>query len=502
MHAISLVALFAVLPLGSTFAQSWDQRVARRWPGDAILKVSEPEFEAFLHGHTLRGDDKENAMAAFLTAQHRAYGHPPTPEPWFVNPGRATVLPPSPLDGSVAEGPEPNGDPNAGGTPTPLGCGDQGNGAIGRANPELDEDWWELTVATPSDVTIFTSAGSRVGTRPMTDTVLELYDSASTLIASDDDSGVGFHSLLTRTLQPGTYYVAVRQFSAATPTGSYGVDVVCEPATSGRSAVQEGAEPNQRGGGTPTVMPFPADGLGSVDPAGDSDWWTFTITAPTRIRAVTRGDGGNAQIADTTLALHDDAGTRLAFDDDGGPGLFSMIEFDLPAAGTYHLDVRGFTDRTGRYVLMNDVPPTEIVATYATDASGCAGSNGTPTITPRAGEVPRIGSTFEVDVTAMPADAPAIGNLGFTQQIGNLVLPFDLAPFGAAGCLVATDVGETYPLVADPAGSASWSISIPVLPQLADLPFYQQVVVLDPPATPLGVTTSNLGTGRMGNAVR
>ena len=60
-------------------------------------------------------------------------------------------------------------------------------------------------------------------------------------------------------------------------------------------------------------------------------------------------------LSDTTLALRNSAGTQLAFNDDGGPGLDSRIEFTATAGGTYYLDVGGFSANTGTYTLSTRV---------------------------------------------------------------------------------------------------------------------------------------------------
>ena len=49
--------------------------------------------------------------------------------------------------------------------------------------------------------------------------------SQTSLIAEDDDSGVGENARIIANLIPGQYFVQVRHFSQATGTGSYRIKV-------------------------------------------------------------------------------------------------------------------------------------------------------------------------------------------------------------------------------------------------------------------------------------
>ena len=60
-------------------------------------------------------------------------------------------------------------------------------------------------------------------------------------------------------------------------------------------------------------------------------------------------------LTDTTLALRNGAGAQVAFNDDGGPGLNSRIEFTASSGGMYFLDAGGFGTNTGTYTLATRV---------------------------------------------------------------------------------------------------------------------------------------------------
>ena len=88
--------------------------------------------------------------------------------------------------------------------------------AIGKAG---EEDLFRFTVATGGNHVI--------DTRGPTDVVMKLFgpNSQTSMIAEDDDSGVGTNALIRASLIPGTYYVQVRHYNRASGVGTYSVKV-------------------------------------------------------------------------------------------------------------------------------------------------------------------------------------------------------------------------------------------------------------------------------------
>jgi len=73
-------------------------------------------------------------------------------------------------------------------------------------------------------------------------------------------------------------------------------------------------------------------------------------------------------------------------------------------------------------------------------------------------------------------------------------LPFDLAAFGANGCQLYTNpvnivIGHTIPT--DPRGLVRFQVDLPRVASLQGRTAYEQVLVYDPTANPLGLRTSN-----------
>lgn len=90
----------------------------------------------------------------------------------------------------------------------------------GSISPAGDADWFVFTVAAADTYTVDTRAGS------LDDNYMYLYgpDSDSTLVATDDDSGVDLSARLVVSLSPGVYYVKIRAYSAS-DVGTYSISV-------------------------------------------------------------------------------------------------------------------------------------------------------------------------------------------------------------------------------------------------------------------------------------
>jgi hypothetical protein len=83
----------------------------------------------------------------------------------------------------------------------------------------------------------------------------------------------------------------------------------------------------------------------AISPSCDYDGYKFSITENTDVTLETAG-------MDTAMQLVDCAtGAELACDDDGGPGLYSLIYGCLPGPADYCVRVRGWSSSSGSYEL-------------------------------------------------------------------------------------------------------------------------------------------------------
>jgi hypothetical protein len=142
---------------------------------------------------------------------------------------------------------------------------------------------------------------------------------------------------------------------------------------------------------------------------------------------------------------------------------------------------------------------TPTPATYAVRGPGCSGTSGASTLSAPLGSLPWIDDTFDVDLLQAPPGASAFMATGFSASSwAGRPLPLDLGPFGAPGCPLRVAPFVWFPFSAGPAGTPRWRLPIPNDPRLAGLSFYNQALVLDPGANPLGAVLSDAQQGRVG----
>jgi len=103
--------------------------------------------------------------------------------------------------------------------------------------------------------------------------------------------------------------------------------------------------------------------LAAIDPETDHDWFEFTASAGQCVSFETfPGEGQEG--GDTRMWLWDsDCVTQVGFNDDGSDGLYSLLEYEFTAGGTYYIEVDEFGNNSviGAYVLsaIECPPPPE-----------------------------------------------------------------------------------------------------------------------------------------------
>ncbi len=255
-----------------------------------------------------------------------------------------------------------------------LGCGNvlrPASIAAGVAPP--DTDYVSFTAIAGSFITIGTDADGAGG---VGDTRIRLFNDSGVTLATDDDGGPVFYSLISNFVAPytGTYYVGIAAFS--TQTGTYKAFINCITCPPGvPEDVCAGAIPLACGNidysgnticytnnytplasGTGGCTGFTAQGRDLVyrinAAAGDVLNVTYTNSADGSIYLIT-------DCANPTTTCVAGADATLS-------GQAEVLNYAFPAAGVYYLIVDSFgTNTSGSYTLVGSldcITPTEKVS--------------------------------------------------------------------------------------------------------------------------------------------
>ncbi len=266
-------------------------------------------------------------------------------------------------------------------------------GAVGQLEPASDIDWYTVTVTVPgSSITAEISDGFG-GCPGAFDSSLSLVSPSAVVLASDQGSGVSPCSKIApakyagaANLPVGTYGIEV-QSNSSSAQSFYVLKVNVAPPGCGDGIVQppEQCDP----GPTPvpgcsatckltgdfipetesndtqaTANPLGthAGFVGAISPAGDFDYYSFTVPGPNSLVFLQTSDGlgGCPPGFDSVLRLYNPGGTQIVMDDNGGVGNCSLISpVNYPAkamnlaAGTYtaRVEFKGDNSVAPLYVL-------------------------------------------------------------------------------------------------------------------------------------------------------
>ena len=140
-------------------------------------------------------------------------------------------------------------------------------------------------------------------------------------------------------------------------------------------------------------------------------------------------------------------------------------------------------------------------ADFKTFGSGCPGAGGVPDLTADGISLPWLGNAFTAKLShlgSLPQQNLPLVLLGDSKSIwGSLGLPFDMGPMGMPGCTLYTNPLVLIPLQ-NVAGTATWTLPLPLVPSLAGLSVYAQGGVTSPGTNPLGLVMSNAAELKLG----
>ncbi len=230
------------------------------------------------------------------------------------------------LPDPAAAGPDDHADSIA--EATPVTVGEPVHGGLGHPD---DFDVFTFEAVAGESYRIEVELGS------LEDSVLTLYDADGSELAFNDDAAGTLASLIIWTApESGNYYVEVASFDFFT-TGSYTLSV-------------ELAEPDDHADSADGATPVPVDGSvqGAIDYFGDVDFFVFDAAAGESYRI----EVALGSLEDSVASLYDADGWELAFNDDDGDSLASLIDWTAPGSGSHYVEVAALgASGTGSYTL-------------------------------------------------------------------------------------------------------------------------------------------------------
>lgn len=177
------------------------------------------------------------------------------------------------------------------------------------------------------------------------DLKLDLYASnGTTLLATDDDSGVGLNARIGYTLNANTdYYIKAYTYNTSTLIDDYGLNIALMVGSELGDEFENDNSPNNA-----KPITLGTTQSHSIHIAGDVDWVTFTPTVSAEYTIQTVGSGLNC---DTQLYLYTSlanaqSNSYLQWDDDGGTDRNAMISRVLTVGTTYYIKAKAWDTYT------------------------------------------------------------------------------------------------------------------------------------------------------------
>lgn len=251
--------------------------------------------------------------------------------------------------------------------PSTRGSLTVGGAISGRLEQPGDTDWFRITLVAGTAY-LFDLEGSDTGQGTLSDPFLELYlgngDSAN---LSDDDGGAGLNaSIIFTPAATGPYYLAAGSYDDSGGTFRLSATLFTDDFAAAT--------------GTTGVLSPGSEVAGSIEHAGDADWFRIDLVAGKTYEFDLEGDdAAQHTLPDPYLALISQSGTLvLAFNDDNESGLDSSLSYTPGSSGVYYLSASAFDDETGGYRLS----AMEITNPANTGGNTVASGGGAETVPP------------------------------------------------------------------------------------------------------------------------
>ena len=171
------------------------------------------------------------------------------------------------------------------------------------------------------------------------DPLIEIFDSAGGIVASDDDSGGNGAARAELSLDAGSYCMSMKSYDDAPMTAFVRIGRAEQEALTTGMTEGGGGDSDAPTGSCAEARPFGEIGTTVSAPVDETGFWSFSLTEPTAISITAENE-----TADPTIVLYDGSDDTLAENDDSN-GLNSRIDQATPLpAGDYCVGVRALND--------------------------------------------------------------------------------------------------------------------------------------------------------------
>ncbi|MCC1491466.1 pre-peptidase C-terminal domain-containing protein [Cognatishimia sp. F0-27] len=299
---------------------------------------------------------------------------------------------------------------------------------VGNIETAGDNDWFEVPLAA-GQTYVIDLEGNPTGSGTLPDPFLRgIHDSTGALVAgtANDDAGIGANSQVTFSpTSGGTYFINAGAFS--TNTGSYTLRITQD------TTVTDDFSANTA---TTGAVAINANTTGTIEEAGDQDWFATSVVAGRIYRIDLEGaETSGGTLRDPYLrGVHDASGALIpgAVDDDGGQGLNSQYTFEAGTSGTIYIAAGAAGPNTGTYkVAITDLGVED-------DFTATAGTSGRVAVDGAAtGNIETVGDEdwFAVSLTA--GTTYVVDLEGAPTAQGTLDDPLFRGLYDSSGALIA-----------------------------------------------------------------
>lgn len=259
-----------------------------------------------------------------------------------------------------------------------------------------DVDWIRVTL-TGGTLYRFDGRGTATFGGTLADPIMSVLNSTGTVLRTDNNSGADNDAQILYTPSAtGTYYIAMSSTSA-TATGTYTVGVTANPDDFTATTATAG------------VASVGSSTSGTVETAGDRDWFRALLTAGTSYAIEVRGTspGSGVRWTESSVVLRNATGTQVGAATQSGLGAAARLIYTPTTSGAFYIDALAYNTGVGAYtVTVTTASASTAPAPVADSRERSAASQWTELTAPPSTELMEImgGATWELRQESAPSN--------------------------------------------------------------------------------------------------